>query len=324
MFFFFCTVKYQHTKFKIIFNIIFQTMAKAINSRDRMDPAGAKCMQKLAVLIEKNVEAKDITSFLYSKGALTFDEKVEIENERPRRERIRLLTNRIMSHGGENAFSAFLEALQDANYVDLRVKLHETMQATDKPPDIVSPNAPTREKFNNEWARRKTTENKMNFLRAKVMSIEETLESKLKEDPTIIQVLDDIKDLIHESVETTNGIIILARQLEQKEIKLKIAEQKINYLEEMVQTLKKEKVVDRAKINKLEREMKTLKENDKDNNERLIEKDEEIAALQGDLRSHEDRLQNIEDMLRNTHTQQEVKPRKEPKPVTTAPRNRFQ
>ena len=292
-------------------------MSKRINTRERMDEDGEWLMQRFAVLIETHVEANDITSSLYSKFVLSHEDKLEIENEKTKTKRIRLLTSRLISHGSKNAFSAFLEALNDAHYDVVRTTLMNAESARGNPPNIVRPGAPDREKFRNEMARRKTTLSKLSFLGTKVMKIEEKIATNPKRDPVLMQGIEDIKRLLEESAETTKTVEGLARQLEEKEKKLKEAEEKIKELEEKIKKLNKEKEFDRNKISHLESKVDVLEENDRS-------KDEEIRDLQRSRKCHEEKLEQIENLLKKQNTKESSRSNTTPKPKAITPRNRFQ
>lgn len=80
-----------------------------------MDKKHRKALLRNRLAFVKDLEASDITGYLYEAGIITENDKDTIENQKTRRERVEYLLD-LLPRKGPNAFSGFCVVLSKSPY----------------------------------------------------------------------------------------------------------------------------------------------------------------------------------------------------------------
>ena len=296
-------------------------MARKVPAHERMKPLEEKSIQLNALVIENEVEGKDLTSHLFSVHIIDSRDKFEIHSGRTRLERIRRLLDIIVLRGPD-AFSEFVISLELSGYGHVagvlrggNVERQSSFETESSDSDFLntgSVDARLR-KIENAWD---ILSRRLTKIESKVMLTTEVPEDELsaikldleevKED-----TLRQVAELAYANEEKDVKIRILSEEVAEKNKQLQDAERKIGLLEKRIHELERLREEANLEIialkDKLDDHVEQLYEQEQQLIDQKFEIDDQAIKIQNQdhkLKSHQDQMEKMRRENRDLHDKQ--------------------
>ncbi|XP_041353233.1 golgin subfamily A member 6-like protein 22 [Gigantopelta aegis] len=291
-------------------------MARMVAAHERMRTEEEKAIQLNALVIENEVEARDLTSHLFSLHIIDSRDKFEIHSGRTRLERIRRLLD-ILVLRGPDAFGEFVISLELSGYGHVaailrggNVDRQSSFETESSDSDFINTggNVDARlRKIENAWD---ILSRRLTKIESKVMLTTEVPEDELsaikmdleevKED-----TLRQVAELAYANEEKDVKIRILSEEVAQKNKQLQDAERKIGLLEKRIHEL--ERLREEANM-----EINALRDKLDDHVEQLYGQEQQLVDQKFEIDDQAIKIQNQEQKLK-AHQEQMEKMRRENK-----------